>query len=178
MDRIELEYRLIYSTIVAGKSAKFADMKCRALMGYIKSGETPFEMLKRLHRSDKLTNVLKEVKTGNYSKLSVCLAEITNLNPETCTIEELENCHGIGPKTSRFFILWTRPKIKHAALDTHILKFLRSLGIDAPKSTPQSKSKYEKLEKVFLAEAEKRNMTARELDSAIWDAYSNGRVYE
>ena len=85
--------------------------------------------------------------------------------------EELEEIHGIGPKTSRFFIMWTRPGANYAALDTHILKWLALRGHKVPKSTPSGK-KYKEIEKIFLREAAELGMSPQELDTIIWKSFS------
>jgi thermostable 8-oxoguanine DNA glycosylase len=97
------------------------------------------------------------------------LAE-AGLNLQTCEPADLEKIHGIGPKTARFWILWTRPDARYAALDVHILRWMRERGHKAPKQTPSAPKTYARLEKAFLAEADKRGLTPRELDFKIWQA--------
>jgi thermostable 8-oxoguanine DNA glycosylase len=58
-------------------------------------------------------------------------------------------------------------------LDTHILKFLRTLGLDAPKATPGSRKQYLALEAAFVFEAKCRGKTTRELDTEVWKFYAN-----
>lgn len=162
----ELEYRLLYSMVVAGKNATFAE---NALKRFLEGCDvSPFAWIRKIGEAG-LVDRLKLARTGNYSKMARGFWEVANagLQIMKCPPEHLERIHGIGPKTSRFFIIWTRPGARHAALDTHILKWLRYLGHAAPKSTP-SGEKYAALEKIILAEAETRGMTPRELDEAIW----------
>ena len=82
-------------------------------------------------------------------------------------MEDLEAIPGIGPKTSRFFLLHTRPNQEIAVLDTWILKYLKNAGYNAPKATPSGK-KYLELEKNFLFEARKNNMKPADFDIYIW----------
>jgi thermostable 8-oxoguanine DNA glycosylase len=168
----ELEWRLVYSMIVAGKSAKFAD----TVMGRIDAelsdyrSDSLFQKLRYLMEKDRLHPLLLRVRTGNYTKILTGLIEILKgpeINLRTVTPEELETYHGIGPKTARFFVIWTRPDAVYAALDVHVLRWLRAQGHDAPKSTP-SGAKYRALELIFIEEAAKRGMTPRELDYQIW----------
>ena len=170
----ELQYRIIYSVIVAGKSAKFAD---DAIVRFFSESnfDLPFDYVRWLIDCNILNEKMKMARVGNYKKISRFMAEIVDANFDlrTAIPEELERMHGIGPKTSRFFILWTRPNAQYAALDTHILKWLRAKGYDAPKSTPQNRSKYRKLEKIFIKEAGLLGKTPREFDHEIWSAYSN-----
>ena len=55
-----------------------------------------------------------------------------------------------------------------ATLDVHILKWLRSKGINAPRQTPQNELSYKKLENRFLELADERGKTPAELDLEIW----------
>jgi thermostable 8-oxoguanine DNA glycosylase len=167
----QVEASLLYSLIVAGKSAKFADAKTALLLAYCLKNEMPFEMLRRKSFDHTLNEALRTIKAGNYTKLTKAFEEIAwkELYLETCTPQQLEEIHGIGPKTSRFFIMWIRPNEKYAALDVHVLRWLRSIGVKAPKSTPNGK-KYAELEQIFLTEAAKRSKTPRELDLEIWEA--------
>lgn len=173
MKAADLEHRLIYSMIVAGKSAAFADAVSGRLYG--DRSRSPFDWLRFVRRSIGLDSVLREARSGNYGKLEKGISELidANIDLANCSAADLEKIHGIGPKTSRFFLLWTRPGIVCAALDTHVLKWLRFIGYPAPKATPTGE-KYGALEKQFIAEAMKRQMTPRELDSAIWDWCSRG----
>lgn len=172
LPQYELECRLLYSCIVAGKSAKFADSVMHRFLTMCCIDRTPFETLRAVNKGQ-LDAIVRQLRTGNYSKLIQCFWELgrANLDLRTCTPEQLETIHGIGPKTSRFFILWTRPGAEYAALDVHVLRWLRSLGHNAPRSTP-SGSKYAELEKVFLDECRARGKKPRELDAEIWAAGS------
>lgn len=171
MSDSELQLRLIYSMIVAGKSAKFADGAIARLFVPMPSGTVPFEWIKGM-RAQTISRRLKEARTGNYSKLAQGVRQLvtSGMDLRTCLPSDLEKVHGIGPKTSRFFLLWTRPGIKLAALDVHVLRWLKKQGHDVPKSTPASTNRYAQVEQCFLKEAQARGMTPRELDSVIWDA--------
>ena len=175
-DPFELQSRLIYSIVVAGKSATFANAVMIRWYCNREEGELPFDMARRLEGDGRLEQSFREARSGNYGKLTKAVSTLirTELDLLTCQPQDLEKIHGIGPKTSRFFILWTRPDAKFAALDVHILRWLRLQGYDAPKATPQSGQKYAILEQAFLKEAEKRGKTARELDFEIWEAGSTG----
>jgi thermostable 8-oxoguanine DNA glycosylase len=172
LQKSELQAKLIYALIVAGKSAKFADEKTRALMEYRHSDELPFDMLLRLRMEMKLWDALKAVRTGNYRKMERALQYLSESDLEltTCTPQQLEFIPGVGPKTSRFFILWTRPDAECAALDVHILRWLRTLGYLAPFSTPQDGETYGWWERVFLKEAQERGMKPSKLDAQVWEA--------
>lgn len=131
-------------------------------------------MCKRLENEGRLTSVLREVRVGNYRKMHIALLTLFELKLDlaTCTADELERVPGIGPKTARFFLLWSRPTIRHAALDVHILKWLRKLGHEnVPVQTPQDRKVYKRLEDTFLAEADKRGIEPARLDKQVWLSY-------
>lgn len=122
---------------------------------------------------------LQRTRVGQYSVKSRGVKEAANAfsSPsipgklEWVYPEQLEQIHGIGPKTARFFILYTQPDADVVPLDTHILKFLRDRGYDAPKSTPPSGPRYRKLEQNFIGEAYSRNQTPQEFDFHVWKEY-------
>jgi endonuclease III len=164
----ELERRLIYSIIVAGKSARFTEGAMARLFG---PWQQPFERLRFLDRTGKLHATIRAARTGNYTKLERAIRELiaANLDLWTCSVADLEKIHGIGPKTARFFLMWTGRKERVAALDVHVLRWLHHQGYpNVPRSTPTGR-RYAELEKIFLAEADARKMTPRQLDSQIWE---------
>ncbi len=141
------EASLIYSIIVAGKSATFADKATVAFLDALRKpfksprSKTPFQLLRMMPVS-LIEECARYAKTGNYGKLARACYELANKQIDLLTVtpEKLETIHGIGPKTSRFFIMWTRPAETYAALDVHILRWLRNNGYPhAPKATPQNK---------------------------------------
>jgi endonuclease III len=170
-DLCTLQSKLIYSMIVAGKSAKFANEACKKLLAELPPGRLPFDWLKAMNGRE-LENELRRARTGQYERLGRGLHDLAlaNIDLATCGPEELEEIKGIGPKTARFWLLWTRPDANYAALDVHVLRWMRSLGYKAPKHTPSSRKEYARLEHAFLEEARKRGVTTRELDFAVWQA--------
>ena len=188
----ELEFdrqaKLIYSLVVAGKSANFADKAVKSFLGGLavvtgnlwkdEIEELPFTMLRAVS-SNEIRIMLRNARTGNYDKLTRAIADIlrANFDLSRVTPAQLETIHGIGPKSSRFFIMWIRPEEKYAALDVHVLRWMASLGYDVPKHTPQNALKYAAIERQFLALAEWRGMTPRQLDVQIWEAGA-GRTQE
>jgi endonuclease III len=183
--------KLLYALVVAGKSANFADKALREFLRYISIdcglladhlyAGLPFDMLRQLQsRPDIIARSLRQAKTGNYTKLNKAIADILAmkaLNLETATPEQLEKIHGMGPKSSRFFIVWTRPNAPYAVLDTHVLRWMAFQGYTVPQATPQNRKMYACIEQLFLAEAKKRGKTPRQLDMEIWEAGA-GRTQE
>ena len=141
-------------------------------------GITPFEAIRKWEAAGELEAVLRDCRVGNYTKNTLALWAVAHdvIDLSRATPERLERYKGIGPKTSRFFILWTRPWERYAALDIHILRWLNSQGIRAPKTTPKGKRYYE-LEQEFLRLADEAGLTPRELDYKIWCEYA-GRTQE
>lgn len=168
-----LEERLIYAVIVAGKSAKFADWASKRFLELL-DGPTPFQYLFKLHYDD-IYALCKQASVGGYAKNARCFHELSRALPDlaTCSPQELEVFTGIGPKTSRFFITWTREGAEYAVLDTHILAWLREKGYPAPFKTPRSPETYANFEDIFLKEAKLRGVTPRQLDWEIWKSRSN-----
>lgn len=172
----KLEYKLLYSLVVAGKNATFAENVMKKFLSYAGYDYTanPMALVRMLVKNGGLMSHLLDCRTGNYQKLQHAFETVAFavgggvLNLKTCTPQDLEAIKGIGPKTSRFFLLWTRKNEQYAALDTHILKWLRYLGHDAPKTTPTGK-KYAELEEAFLEEVEKRKTVTSKLDYQIWE---------
>jgi thermostable 8-oxoguanine DNA glycosylase len=163
---------LIYSILVAGRTAHFAEMKTKALFrDSDRRGIEPFLMFGLCRLNARLMEHLKKCKVGKYKLTHKAILWLIthSLNLRTVTPQQLEKCPGIGQKTSRFFIVWTRPYEQYAVLDRHILRWMKSIGHDVKETTPQSVAEYERIEKLYLAEAEKIGITPRELDSIIWE---------
>lgn len=170
---------LLFSVLVAGKGADIIKEKNNALISDILKNKrgSVFSTIKNNFSDNNYTpfiELLKKHKTGKYSLLLKFITYINNNNVNlfNCSIEDLEKIPGIGKKSSRFFMLYTRPDIKDiAVLDVHILKFLNKNGINAPKTTPTGKE-YDRLEKEFISLSKKISpvLTIQDLDFKIWYA--------
>jgi thermostable 8-oxoguanine DNA glycosylase len=171
-DRYELEEFALFSILVAGKTARVQAEKLDSFLRLCRDlNYTPFQYVQSLVTIELLITVAKAYKLGQYTRVVRAFDDISKLDVKTCTIADLESCYGIGPKTARFFILHTRKNQKVAALDTHILKFLKSKGVKkVPKNTPVGKE-YERLEKIFLSMVPKGKSVA-EFDLEIWNSYA------
>jgi len=170
--QFELEEFLLLCAFVAGKSSKQQYHKLELFLDLLDLSNGIFEALSKLSITE-IKEKLIQVKTGQYGRLSSCLFVLSrkNLNLSTCSCEDLEAIPGIGMKTSRFFITYSRPKSMCAILDTHILSYLRFYYPDAPKATPSNKKQYLKWENLFLAQCFLRGMEPNELDIEIWKTY-------
>ena len=170
----ELQEYILFWVCAAGKNGRTAAKCCDKFLNLIGANEIylPFTVIKGSHKKD-LPNILKSCGIGCYTSKARTMWELahSNLDLKTCKASDLEKIYGIGMKTSRCFILHSRKGARYAGLDTHLLKFLRELGYDAPKSTPIGK-KYLELEQIFLKYADKLGKTPADLDLEIWNKYS------
>jgi thermostable 8-oxoguanine DNA glycosylase len=177
------QWWFIFSVIVAGKNAEFATKATNALLGT--SALSPFDSIASAIESACLSGALRIARTGNYGKLVKAFVYITDAirtgvwsdDPRTWGLDDLMSIPGVGPKTARWFLLLVEPTAEVAALDTHVLKFLRDCdlgGLVVPKSTPAWGPTYRDLEGAFVYRAKKLGMSCRDLDFFVWATYRNG----
>jgi len=172
----DLQRFLIFCICVAGKNARTVDQKvCEFLKPCELRKETPFEFLRYLVSIDRLPFALAKVKMGKYKLLERSFTYLVekDLDLRSCTVEQLEMVPGIGPKTARFFLMYTRKGFKGAVLDTHVLQHLVACGFDkVPKQTPQSPKVYRKWEEVVLKLAAANGADPADYDNQIWRSRS------
>jgi len=172
LNKNELELHTLFWMLVAGKSAKTIAKSLNALLAkWHRKGYTPFDIIRTI------PNLIQELQShgiGCYNFKAKALHDLVshNIDLKTCSVEELELIYGCGPKTARCILLHTRANQRLCGLDTHILKFIKDLGYDTPKSTPTGK-KYRELEQVFLGLCDNSGYSPAELDLAVWNAYSS-----
>ena len=175
--KADLELFAIFAVCVAGKKAQQTADKVN---DHFRDTETPtkrltpFETIKSLIKIRVFGAYLQMAKVGQYKRIYRALRDLaeSGIDLKTCTVEDLEAIHGIGPKTSRFIVMHSRPKQRLATLDTHILRWMRDQGIETPKATPQSRKLYQKLEQKFLTLCDKCAILPSQLDLKIWKQYS------
>lgn len=177
----QLEEFLLFWILVAGKTAKTAarglDCFLTRVGGYI---DGPFNAIRRQHTlstlgmEESIADLLKKCGIGCYNAKSESIkqASFSGYNLRNCTPDELELIKGIGPKTSRCFILHSREGARVAGLDTHILKFLRSKKHEVPDSTPSHRKLYAKLENLFIKYADEAGMSVADFDLHVWKMYA------
>lgn len=164
----ELEQFLFFSVAVAGKNSQIT---MRAVNNLFHNNEhAPFAYLRRLLNNRTLVKTLRRHGIGQYNKSKKAVKDLVNckLNLKSCTVEDLEKLHGIGPKTARFFISFSRPSVQFAILDVHILRWMRKYGIKTPKSTPGSQKRYKELENKYLSLAKRLKQNPAKLDYKVW----------
>lgn len=175
----ELEEFLLFCIMVAGKNAKQTAKKLDEFLFGTLGIISPFDWvlsmvdIGKVSKNFPLECAMKRHKLGQYKRLEKAFTGILQFKNrlKEVSVEELESVSGIGSKTSRFFILHSRPNQQLAVLDTHILKWMDAQGYDVPKSTPP-KGRYAIIEKQFLTECAKAGKTPAELDLEIWKSYS------
>ncbi len=165
---------LLFCLCVAGKTAITQAKKLDAMFGNMLTtyglGKTPFELVQAASKDGKLRTFLEDVKLGQYNRLTSCFYEVSFLGDiDSISLETLENIKGIGPKTARFFLLYTRRKARFAVFDTHILKWMAKTfpAERVPKSTPPIK-RYKELENLFLNYCDEHGLKPENIDLEIW----------
>lgn len=175
MSREYLEEWILFGILVANKPAQATAKKLHHLLTAMGADlapyQSPFTILRVVIQKGVLRKYLLEARTGQYSRIERALREVVNLDLDNLTVEALEGITGIGPKTARMLMLYYKPELELAPLDTHILKFLRAEGYDAPANTPTGR-KYLELEAAFIGEARKRSLTPFQLDKQVWHQYA------
>jgi len=166
----ELEEFMVFAICVAGKNAHTTATILNVLFENAEYWrDYPFEYFAKSG-----SKFLKSNGIGcynmRYKSIYTVWRNLRN-NPgflKTCTVDDLEEIHGIGPKTARFFIMHSRPNQRLAALDTHILKELKANGIKVPKSTPAAGKKYAELEQEFIKLADAACKSVADYDLEVW----------
>lgn len=167
----ELQEFLLFCILVAGKTAISIAPKLDKFLE--DKTQLPFDYLESLGH-DGLKEHLRKHKIGKYSMFDDGLWSLVKFKPDlTCASTDfLEQFSGIGPKTSRFFVLHSRADVKEVVLDTHILKDVRARGIDAPVSTPSGK-RYASIAKQYIKCLEDEGITDfAEFDLNKWTEFA------
>jgi thermostable 8-oxoguanine DNA glycosylase len=178
--KARLEEWILFGICVANKPARATAEK---LDRFLDAGvacrwegecaESPFARVRFFIRYKQLGWRLRRFRMGQYKRINRAFREVVKLDLDTVSVESLEQVHGIGPKTARMIMLYYKPELQVVPLDTHVLKWLKAQGYNAPKSTPTGK-RYRELEQAFLAEANKMGLSAKELDTRVWQLYAIG----
>ena len=174
----ELEEFLLFCITVAGKTAK---TQARLLDNFLTSLRsnygsditTPFQLIYNADNVGCLRSEIEKSRLGQYNRLEKSFRKTHDFigKLKTITIDELETIPGVGPKTSRFYLLHSRPNQEMAVLDTHILHYMRDNGLTTFTVTPDKK-RYSSVEQAFLNHAKTINKSIADLDLEIWKTYS------
>lgn len=157
----------LFCIAVAGKTAKSIAPKIdKFCYSYPESHFLPFDTIAEMCKKNVLRDRLESVKLGKYNTLVTGFTQSLHIDIDTATVEELEAIQGVGNKTARFFILYTRKVNNVAVIDTHIKKWLELKGYTVSND-------YLVNEQNFLSEVAKRNTNVWELDIKIWNAFNS-----
>jgi thermostable 8-oxoguanine DNA glycosylase len=167
----ELETFWLFCLVVAGKTAQ---TQARLLDNFLSGlwGASAFDRIRQAWQEAVLLIRLQESRLGQYGRLYHAMTQSLEVDLRTCTVDDLEAIHGVGPKTARMFLMMSRPDQEYAALDTHVLKHLRANGIPAPKATPPAGPTYQRLEQAFIGLAKKSGMSVVDYDLNVWKQYA------
>ncbi len=180
----QLQEFLLFAVCVAGKKA---DTTARALdkvlqdLDFVLAAEgtsSPFQLIRDILVYDGiewLGEFLRQRGMGCYNQRAKSFAALVSsgLDLKSCSVHDLERLPGVGPKTARFFLLHSREGFRGAALDTHILKYLKASGVpEVPRSTPSKGTQaYGRLEQAFLALVPPWSTPAA-WDLEVWTRYA------
>jgi hypothetical protein len=175
----QFEAFVLFAYFVAGyRSDTVAPRLNGFLAANVRDGETPFQVVARLAAAETLAAQLAAFGlNGQITRRMIGLPQLAALDVRdfatadaAALIVRLESVHGMGPKSARFVLLHSRPDVRCAVLDRHILRFLERQGekIRDTSRTPTSPRRYAQLEAAFLAAAHERRMTPAALDLALW----------
>lgn len=163
----QLENYLLFAIAVAGKKAEPIAKKINTLVETFDG--RPMNRFRSCN-ADEIDAIWHGLDLGPYEKMWRATLGVRNLDLRTCTIADLENVYGIGPKTSRFFILHSRPAQRQVVLDVHVLRWLRQeFGMKTPEGTPNGQ-RYLDLEAQAcdLIAARYPDKTFAEIDLNAW----------
>lgn len=169
----DLQAFWLFCMLVAGKIAYIQAKKLANFLRYADILDlSPFKYIE-LRQYKFLEDDLRAEGLGQYTRIKRCFIESLSLDLQTCTVTDLEKIYGVGPKTARLFLLHSRPDQEFAAIDTHILKWMRDeLGLSVPKNTPSNPILYRKLEEHYLKYCTDNSLSPADFDLQIWNSRS------
>jgi thermostable 8-oxoguanine DNA glycosylase len=174
----ELQTFWLFCILVAGKNSDTTSRALTKIISDLVPWDNPFDGIKRIGYEG-LKDILQKHKTGQYNRIARAIWQSLDVDLKTCSVEDLTNIYGVGPKTARFFLLHSREFCDEIVLDTHILKYLREYCgiVDAPMNTPQNSEQYTKYAKICKEFIEKDfpGLSLAQADLLIWSKLS-GRL--
>lgn len=175
-DDDQLAALFVFCCCVAGKKATMISRMVHEFLTDCGYTGGPIQRLTSMAADGTLDANLRRARLGKYALLTRCFETMVSdptFNLRTSQPADLERLPGVGHKTSRFFVLHSRPNARVAVIDTHILKYLRAIGAESvPDSIPTGKH-YLRLEKIMLAEADRLEMDMADFDLKIWSWHAS-----
>ena len=173
----QMESLFCFVPAVAGKKATVIAGKIQDFLGGCGHGGGPFDRIRAMTASGTLDENLRRVRLGKYGLLARCYATAAadgDLDLRAAEPGRLERIPGFGMKSSRFFVLHSRPGARVGVIDTHLLKFLRAIGTERVPDTVPTGRDYTRLEAAVLAEADRLGLDPADFDLRVWSWYSSG----
>lgn len=177
----QLQQFLLLCVVVAGKNSGIQQKKLDAFLQDLHTLRPglPLPAIRELPEGE-LVELLVRHKLGQYRRLTLAFRDLATraselLDLRTCTAQQLERVFGVGPKTARFFLLYTRRNCRVAVLDTHVLQWMQKnrkllklpRRLKIPRSTP-SGERYAALEAALLSYCDAQGLNPAELDFEVW----------
>ena len=159
---------MLFCICVPSKPARTQARKLEQLLLY-RNTATPFDYIRALDKKPgALVEELQNARLRQYKRIGRAFRLVLGIDLGSVSVEALERL--VGRKTARFFLIHSRPGLRLAILDTHILKYLRTQGVrGVPKTTPTSGKEYARLEQAYLDVLAKQGITdLAKHDLMIW----------
>lgn len=162
----ELQEFLLFCIVVAGKNSQVQAKKLGEFLSVTE--ESPFQFIRDAAEAGTLRGHLERTKLGQYNRLTKTFTDVATavIDLRNVSVAILQNF--VGLKTARFFLMHSRQGFRCATLDTHILAWLNTQGVVAPKATPSNLNKYLTLEAKYLEICDARGLDPAALDLEIW----------
>jgi len=191
-----LEEFWIYSFLVAGKTSSTIAPRLDGMLEDLRkrrshSNPGVFEAIEEFLQSNiDHTQYIKEWGFGQQKRTLKFLKQTIDMTRSKMdsgirkypiqywSLNEISSIYGVGLKTSRFFLMNTRYNVRVAAIDTHIIKYMKAKGIlpeETPSATPTNKKVYQEYEAKFLEVADRYKKDPRDFDQEIWNHYSKNK---
>lgn len=171
-NRARVEEFALFCAAVANKPADATARKIDTFL-CLRGERSPLAYVNTLaEQGGQLHYRLMACRFGQYARLTFAFAQLARLHFSVglldCTLDQLLMVHGVGPKTARYFLLYTRHDARYAVLDTHVLRWMREeLGVAEATGVP-SGAKYDRLERALLGACDAAGVHPRDLDTIVW----------
>ena len=134
----ELEEHWLFAICVAGKRSDITNRKLDRFLRMLPTVGSPFEKIRAAIQEQALGRYLREGKLGPYDRIQRAFEASVAINLRTCMVEDLEEIPGVGPKTSRLFILSTRPNVEYAIPRHTFSSFLPNITLEYRAARPRT----------------------------------------
>jgi len=164
-DGEQLQLFWLLCIAVCGKNA---DMQARCLQNLLQDCSAyPLDWLLAEDRQGKLESRLRASRIGQYTRLMGAIRGSQGIVLAHAGVEDLERIPGVGPKTARFFLLYTR-NVRVAVLDRHVIRWLQQWFEGVPYPVPRKK--YRQWEDIVLWTMEQLfpGRMVEDVDLEIW----------